>query len=380
MNEIAHPGGVIVKRSSIIYFGLWLIISFCSFAIHTILAVPPTLVLFIIGTVLLVSFSQKIYVTDALVLPLVCIFYFTFSQALIGAPSERYLGVVLAIGYFLVVVAFGFQTSESEKSSLIRKFINYSILLLIAECAWRFTHPYELLRTNDITDVRWIYQYKFGSFMYSDSNAVGIHIVILFFFIMYLETEGGVKRPKAKLILLILLFLTFSRAAWIGTIIGWVYIKYLRKKSLSFYLINFSIVSGVLLIIYKVLIEEKIKNDPSFLSKLGIAEKISHYFLNASFSDLIFGIGFSNSPERLGIYAHNLFMVFLIESGIAGLILLLLLLIQFVIITNKKALLILVPFIITTLSATITFIPYFYVVMALVYLIEKRPNKKDNFS
>jgi hypothetical protein len=98
---------------------------------------------------------------------------------------------------------------------------------------------------------------------------------------------------------------------------------------------------------------------------------VSKYLSNASFNEILFGIGFSNSSERLGIYAHNFFMVFFIESGFIGLFLIILLLIQITFATNKRALFIIIPFLITTLSSTITFMPFLYVAVGLIFLEER---------
>lgn len=311
-----------------------------------------------------------------LIIPMLTVIYIILTQPFLNAPFARYLGVALAIGYFVVAASFGHRLSRDQFFILIDKFIKYTVVLLVAECIWRFTHPntdYAAFAASG--DVRWIYQYKFGSFMYADSNATAIHIIILLFFILYLEKEHQFKFYWLKWILVMLLVLTLSRAAWVGAIIGWVYIRYLIKKRIDFYLINFVLLSFAAVFSYKFYFESKLKNDLSFQSKFDIVGKILNYFSNASLGDLAFGIGFSNSLQRLDVYAHNFFMVILIESGFIGLLLILLLFIQFVITTRKKALYILVPFVITTLSSTITFIPYFYVIMALIVLAEKDKTK-----
>lgn len=208
--------------------------------------------------------------------------------------------------------------------------------------------------------------------MYTDSNAVGIHIIILLFFIYYLEKEQKAAWPKIKIILLILLVFTFSRAAWLGFVVGWIYMRYLQNKSIGFYIINlvFFITAGILF--YKFYLQAKISSDLSYQSKFDIIGIVLNHFKEISKSELFLGIGFSNSLERMGVYAHNFFMVFLIESGIIGLFFIILLLLQFTITTRFKALYVLVPFLVTTLSSTITFMPFFYIVMALIFIFENK--------
>jgi hypothetical protein len=371
--ESIQKYGFTIERSKLIYFGLWLIIPFCSFTSHTIVLVPPTLILFFIGAIVLIGLHPRIHISTVYSIPMVCASYYLLSQMSIGAPAGRYIGVVAAILYFIITVAFGFNLDDKSRDRLISKFINYSTMLLIAECAWRLTHPraeYAVFDGGD--DSRWIYQYKFGGLMYTDSNAVGIHIIILLFFIYYLEKEQKALWPKIKIVLLILLVLTFSRAAWFGFIVGWVYMRYLQNKRVGFYIFNLFLFISAGLLFYRFYLQAKISSDLSYQSKFDIIGIVLNHFKDISSSELFLGIGFSNSLERMGVYAHNFFMVFLIESGIIGLSLMILLLVQFTISTKLKALYVLVPFLITTLSSTITFMPFFYVVIALIFVFENK--------
>lgn len=371
--ESIQNRGFTIERSKLVYFGLWLIIPFCSFTSHTIILVPPTLILFFIGSIVLTGLHPRIHISSVYSIPVVCASYFLLSQMSIGAPAGRYIGVVAAICYFIITVAFGFNLDGKSRDKLISKFIHYSTVLLIAECIWRLTHPraeYAVFDGGD--DSRWIYQYKFGGLMYTDSNAVGIHIIILLFFIYYLEKEQKAAWPKIKIVLLILLVLTFSRAAWFGFIVGWIYIRYFQNKRLGFYIINLFLFIGAGLLFYRFYLQAKISSDLSYQSKFDIIGIVLNHFKDISSSELFLGIGFSNSLERMGVYAHNFFMVFLIESGIIGLFLIILLLLQFTISTKLKALYVLVPFLVTTLSSTITFMPFFYVVIALIFVFENK--------
>lgn len=377
--ESIQNRGLTFERSKFIYLGLWLIIPFCSFTSHTIVPVPPTLILFFIGSIILVTLHPRVHISSVYSIPLLCVSYYLLSQMSIGAPAGRYIGVVAAICYFIVTVAFAFNLDNHSRDKLISKFINYSTVLLIVECIWRLLHPrteYAVFDGSD--DNRWIYQYKFGGLMYTDSNAVGIHIIILLFFIYYLEKEQKASWPKVKIILLILLALTFSRAAWFGFIVGWIYMRYLQNRRLGFYIVNLIVFITAGILLYKFYLQAKISSDLSYQSKFDIIGTVLRHFEDISRSELLIGIGFSNSLERMGVYAHNFFMVFLIESGVIGLFFIVLLLLQFTISTRMKALYVLVPFLITTLSSTITFMPFFYVVIALIFVFENKRTSELN--
>lgn len=213
--------------------------------------------------------------------------------------------------------------------------------------------------------------YKYASFMYADSNGTAIHIVVILFYILYLEEVHTQKWRKSKLILVVLLLLTFSRAAWLGAVLGWIYVRFLQQKKFSFYLLNFTALVFLASLVYIFYLREKIETDLSFQSKFEIVEIVLSHFKNATLVEWLLGIGFSNSLTVLDIYAHNFEMVFLIESGVIGFLLMALCFTNFIYITHRKALFIIVPFLITTLSSTIIFMPFFYVAIAMIYVKQR---------
>jgi hypothetical protein len=239
----------VFNRQTLIYIGLWFVITFCSLTSHTVVPIPPTLILFFVGTLFLICFSRKLYISNTLILPTICVFYFFTSQTIIAAPFTRYMGVIFAIAYYIIVVTFGYQTSAEKRKLLITKFITFSSVILLIECLWRLAHPNtEYTVFEQTNDPRWIYQYKFGGLMYVDSNAVAIHIIIVLFFIFYMELEHRERWTKTKLLLIILLVLTFSRAGWVGAFLGWIYIRFLRKQKLEFYIVNLVAFSLILVV------------------------------------------------------------------------------------------------------------------------------------
>jgi hypothetical protein len=370
--ETITRSGLIIKKETLLFLAFYLIIPCSSFVIHKGIQIPPTLLLFLIGTTILVIFFPKVSTSYIPLLAIAIVAYFLITQTLIGAPFRRYIGVLSSILYFVVVVSMGYKLNSNERNSLASNFIKFSTLMLVMECIWRLTHPDLMYKEfADAGDPRWIYQYKIASFMYGDSNAVGIHIIVILFFIFYLENEKGVRWPLIKIILIVLLILTFSRAAWAGGIIGWVYFKFLLKRGIVFYLISLISILCISILVYRFYLYDHLRSDLSFQSKFEIIKATMNYISHATWLELLLGIGFSNSLQRMEVYAHSFFIIFFIESGIIGLILMILLFMQFIAATKKKALYILVPFIITTLSSSITFIPFFYVVMGMIYLEER---------
>jgi hypothetical protein len=120
-----------------------------------------------------------------------------------------------------------------------------------------------------------------------------------------LEEVHTQKWRKSKLILVVLLLLTFSRAAWLGAVLGWIYVRFLQQKKFSFYLLNFTALVFLASLVYIFYLREKIETDLSFQSKFEIVEIVLSHFKNATLVEWLLGIGFSNSLTVLDIYAQS---------------------------------------------------------------------------
>jgi hypothetical protein len=361
-----------VKKTSTRYLGLWLLIPFSNFAIHKGVPLPPALIMFLFGSMILFYSQNRAKAKSGIGIPLFIAAYFLVTQPLVGAPFSRYMSAFFAISYFVVIVLFIGKLHKDQINQLSDQFIKVAVALLVLESIWRITHPnLDYLKFADGDDARWIYMYKYASFMYADSNGTAIHIVVILFYILYLEEVHTQKWRKSKLILVVLLLLTFSRAAWLGAVLGWIYVRFLQQKKFSFYLLNFTALVFLASLVYIFYLREKIETDLSFQSKFEIVEIVLSHFKNATLVEWLLGIGFSNSLTVLDIYAHNFEMVFLIESGVIGFLLMALCFTNFIYITHRKALFIIVPFLITTLSSTIIFMPFFYVAIAMIYVKQR---------
>lgn len=68
---------------------------------------------------------------------------------------------------------------------------------------YRYLNP-DLSYVN-IDDYRWIYKFKLNSIMYGGSNMLGIHVLVLLFFLLYLDlTKFKVSISILNKILLII--------------------------------------------------------------------------------------------------------------------------------------------------------------------------------
>ncbi|WP_160317709.1 hypothetical protein [Pseudobacteroides cellulosolvens] len=259
---------------------------------------------------------------------------------------------------------------------IISRFFICSILLLMVEAFWRITHPVfnysEKAMNNE--DLKF-YAYKFNSIMYQDSNFVGIFIVTMFFFLLYIDHKTGKRSFKTLFLLLVLCFLTASRASIVALLVFWVIFRFnliirsMRKgQRIYMYLVSINILALAALLVFTLFAK-----DGSFVSKFYIIEKTFDFYKNASVTNILFGVGFGNTVQYFGIGAHNFIIAFLIESGVVGLLFLSIFWIQILRKSSFEALVVMVPFLINGMSLAGHAVSYLYVMYGLIYIISSRP-------
>ncbi|EFD0841140.1 hypothetical protein FE575_15045, partial [Escherichia coli] len=87
---------------------------------------------------------------------------------------------------------------------------------------------------------------------------------------------------------------------------------------------------------------------------------------------ILLGVGLGNAVEVIGMGAHNLFLTFLIETGVIGLLLFLVLLCIMWFYLKEDAIIIMLPFLIASMSLGTTAIPYFFTFTWLCILYKRK--------
>jgi hypothetical protein len=378
---------LIPKDLSLSELGLWLLIPLASFTSHTWLPIPPTMVLFLGAIVcwLFLQFDEPSKIESVRVensrslrgvisVFFVFITYIFMSQYFIGATFRHYMGAIFAPLYLILILIFSKDTSMDYLKNSGQKFIRYSIVILCVEAVLRYGNNlyYIILDSNAYYG---FYTFKFNGPMYLTSNAVACHLVTLLFFILWWGRTYKQSMKKEFFIVFGLIILTFSRASIPAVILGLFYYYFFKdlnwKKSLLT-LFSIGIVGVFVLLVLRYFI-----TDYSFQSKFLIFEEATLYYKTADIKSILFGIGFYETKNIMTHYAHNYFLLFLMETGVTGIILLCVTLLIFVKTTNGTAMVVLVPFIIQTAAESITFMPYFYVIMALMIVLGKTSNLKS---
>ncbi|MCL2027595.1 MAG: O-antigen ligase family protein [Bacteroidales bacterium] len=367
------------NERSLSELGLWLLIPLASLTSHTWLPIPPTMVL-LLGAIVCWFVQQfnssTIQQSDTSsnhrqVIAVYCvfIFYIFVSQYLLNAVFRHYMGAIFAPLYLILILIFSERTSTNVVKKLGQKFIRYSLIILTIEAILRYSvNLYYITLNPDF--FYGFYSFKFNGPMYLTSNAVACHLVTLLFFMFWWRQTYKESLNKEIAIAFILIALTFSRAAIPAIGAGLVYYGLFRdlnwKKSV---LALFSI--GIIGIISLFVLRYFISDD-SFQSKFIIIEEAFEYYKTADLKSILFGIGFYETEKIMTYYAHNYFLLYLMETGVIGLFLLCATLFTLVLTTNGLAMIILIPFIIQSAAESQTFLPYFYVTMAFIIVIEHR--------
>ena len=117
----------------------------------------------------------------------------------------------------------------------------------------------------------------------------------------------------------------------------------------------------------------KISKDTSEKGK-----EILEYYKHIDLLPFLYGIGNYNSMNVFSIYAHNYLLVFLVEMGFLGLLLLLFQFLFFIKVSRGQFLFVFVPFFVQVMSSTTIFIPHLYIIAAIIVYYSTYYEKDKN--
>ena len=303
------------------------------------------------------------------------------------------LNVLFSLAYLILILNTAPYISQAELIHYSKIFIVFTILLLTIEAAWRLSHPIDLAQmvhnnanikdteqlilpsnngasglnfsSNKEAEKNLFYTFKISSIMFQDSNFVGTYGLTSFFFYLFLLRERFVKTSIPLYILGFLILLTLSRSAIITIPLTYLLIAITKKNRSMVYMVLFLF----LLLVGTLFIFQGVANDESFLSKIRILILSSNHLSHLSFIDLMNGVGFGNTVHYLGIAAHNIFLTYLIESGIVGFTLFLIINLMFIKGTNRKSLYLTIPLFISGMSLSGHVLTFYYTCLTILYLL-----------
>lgn len=292
-------------------------------------------------------------------------------------------GEVAITVFYISIILIPFVSSALKESNNKSKIIFLSYLCVAmfysVEAYLRikypdYTHLPKGSYSDEITSI--FYIYKINSIAFQDSNFVSVILVIYYIGLRIADLYSDLNIKWARILeayLLFLIIITFSRSAYVGVFLfELLRIVFFRKKKAVFIKLISTILAGVIspLLIYAFILLSE--NDVSFLSKFHIVDLACKYIINADASDILFGIGFGNSVNVLGMGAHNIIIALLIEDGLFGVSLYLFTL-AYITVKYRLTMLLIIPITVMGLSFSQIAMPYFYVFIAwIIYIDDER--------
>lgn len=385
---------------------LWLLVPGLGLISHTYAPFPPVM-LFFLAALPLAWYGLDVHLhggaaaasplADArawrpfLGVAAVYIGYMLVSQYMLKTSLRSTWGVVCSACYGVLPLLLWRNGPETAATLFDRhrpKFdwaFRIALVVYTFEALWRYGMVW---LSSDAAIYQGIYRYKFGGLMYSESNATGIHILIWLFFTLWwaraLYRRGLLPERRCRLRYigmavwwLALLGLTLSRACWLAAGIGLLYfcmpvskLKYIWSGLLVCLVVAGA---GFALFVYP-----HVQYDASFISKFQIWYAFLDYWQQASWVDKIFGIGLTRSEIAMGVYAHSYVLVFLVETGLVGGLLMLALFGRMLYDSRGEGLYILLPFALATLSTTVLFIPELFLFLSFMMAVRQseKPGSK----
>lgn len=292
-----------------------------------------------------------------------CVYFLTLF---VSSPPAAVLNILITFSSPLLVYCYFYDRVISVK--IFNKYFLFYSVIFIFDGVWRFLHPAEM-DLERLAELGISFQiYKLNTFMYMDSNFVGLQAVCTFSFMCWFIFNGVKLNKFIPILLFMSVLLSLSRAAILAMFIV-IALTFIFKRKipilfLNLFLLAFSICIGFIVFYF-------FSNDVSFLSKFHIVEVAGKYFSRADFITLIFGVGIGNAKDVLGMGAHNLFVGFIVETGIVGFSLLFTLLVYWFCILKRSWFILVFPTVLTAMSLGTSALPYFFTMITIAILIKR---------
>lgn len=364
------------ERTRAMYkWALYLIVPFCGF--YTVkIGISPIYFTFLLSLSFIFIGSIQgfrrarvnLVVLTSVLMISYSIIIFMLSWRFDSSFFSAWVNLIFSLVYFLVV---SFVLNNASKNNVIisvKLTLALSIIILTIELVYRLFHP---VQPEDWTvireDIGW-YMYKTSSFMYPDSNSVGLFIACLIAFIIGMPVEESYCFRKYLIPLFFLLLGTLSRSSIFAAIfaITWCYLSSSKTKFLLIVVLS---ILGIG-ITYSL-----VQNDESFLSKFWIASLVLDYLHQTDILQLMIGVGPGNTEKYLGVGAHLFPFLLLIETGAIGTFLISLLWFSIWRELRRHGTPIFMVFFVNGLSFSTFAIPWFYTMLAvLIYFTRVKPN------
>lgn len=327
-------------------------------------------------SLIFVLFFSKLKSTNLLQNQILLLPIFWFVLEILINPSgdiKTGLFVILSILYYIFFDLLLYSLSKRKKLKYSVVYVHFCIIIYCFELITRFySHDFVILNLiNPSFYVNLFYPFKENIILGgNDTNFIATHLLIIFFYSLYLQRRFQLKLYTEMIFILILLFFTFSRSGWISFSIGFPFMILIHSKKKQNIDYRKIFLFSVIVVFFLFFIMNTFV-DGSFLTKIDIVNKTINYVNTATLRDLIFGLGYLNSIQIIKYnVAHNLISTLIIDTGIVSLILMCIIWIYIIKKSKGYALYVLFPIFIFSLSFIQQLIPYLYICLAFINSLE----------
>lgn len=293
---------------------------------------------------------------------------------LVALDKTVYLSSILYMYCILLgaaTILFGSKVDFELRKKIYKNIYNFLILFMLLDL---------LIRIAMAASNGNFYDYKWGVF-YFDSNFTGTIIMLFLSFSIYLKNDKVFDIGKLRIFLLFLLLLgTFSRAAIFSFLLTYFLLRY-SKKYISIISFLFFIIA---IYYFSKFVDIYMRGgnfsniDGSFNSKFYLMGLALENYTNLSFWNKFFGIGLGNFPFYSdGLFAHNILITFFYEFGLWGIFCFFAFLVICYLRIGKDVLYIYVPFLIASFSLFSAYMPFFFILIACLYLEKSKTGVID---
>ena len=370
-------------KTKIYFIVAFLFIALSNVYITSVSSLSPAYLGIILSIVSLMFFfndTEKFYKnrkTEVLTLFLFLFFIYLVVDCIVTGNSRElsYYLIYFFFNHFMFILGlYYFQRCDIQQIKKIIKYLYiFSVIIFLVDFVYRVTHS-----VNKFSGVLAFYNFKYNDLMFLDSNWPGFMAMLLFSLMLYLKDNGYCTQKKVIFLSFLLVCQTISRAAIVCCILVLIFSKFLKlNKGTKILLLFFCI--PILLIMIIVLISKL--TDLSFLSKLELIKGMLYYLTHFDLGNLLWG-NYPDACHDNELFMHtwiggHLYMTRYIDFGFYAFFFEAFFLVLLCFYTHYKALYVIIPFIIAGLSFAPWNLPYMYVFLALIFVLENSLNKKQ---
>lgn len=261
---------------------------------------------------------KKIMITvDVFVLaPLLIYLLLTQANNLTG----EFVNLFTALTAYMLMRIVSQKITRDNLIEIFYLYFKFTTVVLFFDTLYRLLHPgaptpeHEALLMQ--SDSLSFYLYKFNTLMFADSNTTGLISLIALVSHLSLKNKfSSIRLPKLWVYSMqLILLLSLSRAAiltYLLTIVVY-YLASLNTRT-KFLFTPILAISIIVLIVGAYYIK-----DGSLSSKFYLLSHFYSNFFSLNERYIIFGIGFNNYQEFMGMSSHLLFLTVFLSMGLIG--------------------------------------------------------------